>query len=101
MSDNVVSLKAHRTLVECRRLFRGYEARIMKMDRGLLLTEVQRYKNEAVNYPHHLLTIVKGEILMGVVKNIAVTPELKEFSAREEVRLKQEVRRRLTELERK
>lgn len=93
--SNVVYLKAYRTLKECDKLFVGYRARVEKMDRDTLLLELERYKQEAQNYPHHLLTVVKGEILMGAAKTVAVSPELRAFASREEIRLKEEVRKRL------
>lgn len=95
MSENIVSLKAYRTLKECQRLFQGYRARLGKMDKADLLLELERYRKEAANYPHHLLTVVKGEILMASLKDRSLTEELRTFAQSEERRLKVEVYRRL------
>jgi hypothetical protein len=97
MSQNVVSLKAYRTLKECQRLFHGYRGRLGKMEKADLLQELDRYRKEAANYPHHLLTVVKGEILMGALRERSLTTELKTFAQSEEKRLKVEVYRRLHE----
>lgn len=97
MSENVVSLKAYRTLKECQRLFLGYKGRLEKMEKTDLLLELERYRKEAANYPHHLLTVVKGEILMTALKDRSLTSELKLFATNEEKRLKVEVYRRLHE----
>jgi hypothetical protein len=97
MSENIVSLKAYRTLKECQKLFLGYRARLTKMDKTDLLLELERYRKEAANYPHHLLTVVKGEILMNALKNRSLTEDLKNFALNEERRLKVEVYRRLHE----
>lgn len=97
MSENVVSLKAYRTLKECQKLFQGYRNRIAKMEKADLLMELDRYRKEAANYPHHLLTVVKGEILMTALKDRSLTSELKEFASSEERRLKIEKYRRLHE----
>jgi hypothetical protein len=97
MSENVVSLKAYRTLKECQKLFQGYRARLVKMDKADLLVELERYRKEAANYPHHLLTVVKGEILMNCLKSRSLTDDLKTFALSEERRLKVEVYRRLHE----
>jgi hypothetical protein len=97
MSENIVSLKAYRTLKECQRLFQGYRARLTKMEKADLLLELERYRKEASSYPHHLLTVVKGEILMNALKNRSLTEDLKSFAATEERRLKVEVYRRLHE----
>ncbi len=97
MSENIVSLKAYRTLKECQRLFHGYRDRLTKMDKTDLLLELERYRKEATNYPHHLLTVVKGEILMHALKTRSLTDELKNFALTEERRLKVEVYRRLHE----
>lgn len=97
MSENVVSLKAYRTLKECQRLFQGYRGRLAKMEKADLLQELDRYRKEAASYPHHLLTVVKGEILMGALKDRSLTEELKSFAVSEERRLKVEVYRRLHE----
>lgn len=97
MSENIISLKAYRTLKECQKLFQGYRARITKMEKTDLLLELERYRKEAANYPHHLLTVVKGEILMAALKEKSLTDELKTFAASEERRLKIEVYRRLHE----
>ena len=95
MSENVVSLKAYRTLKECQKLFEGYKKRLSKMDKMDLLLELERYKKEAANYPHHLLTVVKGEILVTSIKERSLTAELKSFAVTEERRLKIEMYRRL------
>jgi hypothetical protein len=97
MSENVVSLKAYRTLKECQRLFQGYRNRLGKMEKSDLLQELDRYRKEAANYPHHLLTVVKGEILMAALKERSLTLELKSFAVNEEKRLKVEVYKRLHE----
>ncbi|HEY8278286.1 MAG TPA: hypothetical protein VIH99_01600 [Bdellovibrionota bacterium] len=97
MTDNIVSLKAFRTLKECQKLFQGYRARLGKMDKTDLLLELERYRKEAANYPHHLLTVVKGEILMNALKTRSLTDDLKNFALTEERRLKVEVYRRLHE----
>ena len=97
MAENVVSLKSFRTLKECQKLFAGYKDRVSKMPRVDLMAEVQRYQKEATNYPHHLLTVVKGEILMSIVKKVAITEDLRSFADKEEIRLKTEVVRRLHE----
>jgi hypothetical protein len=97
MSENIVSLKAYRTLKECQRLFHGYRDRLGKMEKTDLLMELERYRKEAANYPHHLLTVVKGEILMTALKTRSLTTELKLFAAAEEHRLKVEVYKRLHE----
>jgi hypothetical protein len=97
MSQNIVSLKAYRTLKECQRLFQGYRTRLGKMEKSDLLLELERYRKEAANYPHHLLTVVKGEILMKALKERSLTQELKAFAQSEERRLKVEMYRRLHE----
>lgn len=97
MAGNVVSLKNFRTLRECQKLFAGYKDNISKLPRVDLMEEVQRYQKEAISYPHHLLTVVKGEILMSIVKKVAITEDLKNFADKEEIRLKTEVERRLYE----
>jgi hypothetical protein len=97
MTQNIVSLKAYRTLKECQRLFQGYRGRLGKMDKVDLLQELERYRKEAANYPHHLLTVVKGEILMEALKDRCLTQELKAFAVSEERRLKVEVYKRLHE----
>lgn len=97
MSENIVSLKAYRTLKECQRLFHGYRDRLGKMEKADLLQELERYRKEATNYPHHLLTVVKGEILMNALKERSLTSELKAFALSEERRLKIEVYKRLHE----
>ncbi len=96
-STKVVSLRAFRTLKECQKLFQGYEMKLQSMEKTELLSELDRYRMEANRYPSHLLTIVKGEILMQVVKRRSLTSELQSFASGEELRLKSEVKRRLTE----
>ncbi len=93
----MVSLKAFRTLKECQRLFDGYRNRLEKIDKADLLQEVERYRQEAANYPDHLLTIVKGEILMAAVRGRSLTSELREFATSEERRLKVNLYKRLHE----
>ena len=97
MTENVVSLKAVRTLKECQKLFEGYRQRVHKMEKTDLLMELDRYRTEASRYPHHLLTIVKGEILLHAVKSRSLTKELKDFASSEERRLKVELYKRLHE----
>lgn len=95
--EKVVSLRAFRTLKECQRLFSGYESKLESLDKADLLNELDRYKVEASRYPRHLLTIVKGEILMQVVKRKSFANELKEFADFEAKRIRLEVARRLHE----
>jgi hypothetical protein len=97
MSENIVSLKAYRTLKECHKLFEGYKTRLGKMEKTDLLLELERYRQEASKYPHHLLTVVKGEILMGELRSKSLTTELKSFAQSEERRLKVELYQRLHE----
>lgn len=95
--QKVVSLRAFRTLKECQRLFHGYESKLEALDKADLLCELDRYRTEASRYPSHLLTIVKGEILMQVVKRKSLTDELRSFAELEENRIRTEVARRLRE----
>ncbi|MCO5142111.1 MAG: hypothetical protein M9962_03365 [Oligoflexia bacterium] len=95
MSESVVSLKAYKTLKECQKLFQGYRTRVHKMEKVDLLLELERYKKESANYPHHLLTVVKGEILMEAIKGKSLTDELRNFAANEEKRIKVEMYKRL------
>ena len=62
--DNVVSLKAVRTQRECERLFEGYKKRLSVFTKDEMSTEINRFQNEMKNYPNHLLTLVKGKILL-------------------------------------
>lgn len=91
----VVSLRAFRTLRECQKLFKGYESKLKVMEKSDLLSELDRYRVEANRYPSHLLTIVKGEILMGVLKDRSITHDLRTYATNEGARLKGEVERRL------
>ncbi len=93
--EKVISLRAFRTLKECQRLFKGYESKLKSMEKADLLLELDRYRVEANRYPSHLLTIVKGEILMGVLKDRSITHDLRTYAANEGERLKGEVKRRL------
>ena len=95
MSENIISLKAFKTLKECQRLYQGYKARLQEMEKTDLLIEVERYKQEASRYPNHLLTVVKGEILMATVKSRSLTEELKSYASNEEHRIKVELYKRL------
>lgn len=62
--DNVVSLRAVRTQKECERLFEGYKKRLSVFSKDEMSTEVARFQSEMKNYPNHLLTLVKGKILL-------------------------------------
>lgn len=93
--ENVISLKAYRTIKETQKLFAGYRTRVEKMGRDEMLEEMKRYRQEAEKYPFHLLTLIKGQILMGSAKRTALTPAFREFAMNEEARLKEEVAKRL------
>ena len=97
MNSNVVSLKAYKSLKDCEKLFQGYKSRLETMEKTDLLIEVERYRQEASRYPHHLLTVVKGEILMRALKDRSLTEDLKNFAMNEERRLKVEMYRRMQE----
>ena len=62
-----------------------------------MLLELERYRSEACKYPHHLLTVVKGEILMKAIRARSLTNELRMFANSEERRLKVELYKRLHE----
>jgi hypothetical protein len=95
MSTNVTSLTAYRTLKEYKLLFRGYEAKMRAADKHHLLVELENYRIESRRYPSHLLTIVKGQILLQQLDKVVVTPELKHFVVQELARLRVELSRRL------
>jgi hypothetical protein len=95
--SNIVSMRAYKTLKECQKLFQGYRQKLMDMDKADLLLELERYRQEANRYPRHLLTVVKGEILMGVLRERSLTEELRDYALGEERRLKVEMYRRLHE----
>lgn len=95
MINKVVSIRAYKTLKECQKLFASYQDRITKMDKIDLLVELERYKKEASNYPSHLLTLVKGEILLKTVHSRSLSDELKGFAAQEQSRLQRELSKRL------
>ena len=95
MINTVVSIRAYKTLKECQKLFASYQERITKMDKVDLLVELERYKKEAANYPSHLLTLVKGEILLKTVHAQSLSEELKGFAAQEQSRLQRELTKRL------
>ncbi len=92
---NVISMQAFKTLKECQRLFHGYRDRLTKMDKAELLLELERYRQEAGRYPHHLLTVVKGEILMANLREKSLSDELRTYAQKEEHRLKVEMYKRL------
>lgn len=95
--QNVVSIRAFKTLRDCQRLFQGYRKKLEEMEKADLLMELERYRQEAARYPRHLLTVVKGEILMGVLRDRSLTEELRTYALHEERRLKVEMYRRLHE----
>lgn len=96
-TENVISMQAFRTLKECQRLFTSYKGRLEKMEKTELLLELEKYRQEAGRYPNHLLTIVKGEIIMRAVRDASLTEEMRIFAKTEEHRLKVEMYRRLHE----
>lgn len=93
--SNVVDMRAYRTLRECQKLFVGYEAKLKDMDKATLLAEFERYRVESARYPTHLLTIVKGEILLRVMKRRPITMELRQFVEAECQRLDDEIQKRV------
>lgn len=62
--SNVVSLKAVRTQKECERLFEGYKRRVSLFNKDDFAAEMERFQKELRTYPNHLLTLVKGRILL-------------------------------------
>lgn len=95
--SNTISLRAYKTLKECQKLFHGYRDRLGGLDKTDLLVELERYKQESARYPHHLLTVVKGEILMGVLREKSLTEEMRTYALSEERRLRIEMQKRLQE----
>lgn len=90
-TQNVVSIRAFKTVRECQKFFKGYQSKINRMDKAELLVELERYRGEADRYPSHLLTIVKGEILMQTLSAKALSTDLREYANKEQSRLKQEI----------
>lgn len=93
--QNVVSIAAFRTFKECQKLYTNYRLSLYKMEKADLLVELERYRQEAGRYPSHLLTIVKGEILLEALRNRALTQEMQEFALKEAKRIKKEITKRL------
>lgn len=65
--ENVVSLKAVRTEKECVKLFVGYKNRVIAFTKEEMALEIARFQKEMHNYPNHLLTLVKGRILLNAL----------------------------------
>jgi len=65
--ENVISLKKARIEKDCVTLFAGYKARIVLMDKEEIAVEISRFQKEMHNYPNHLLTLVKGRILLNAL----------------------------------
>ena len=85
--ENVVSLRAVRTEKECMKLFAGYKARILLMSKEEIAVEIARFQKEMQNYPNHLLTLVKGRILLQALMdrgntNEAIPKLLRDIEAR-------------------
>lgn len=97
--SNVISLRHFRTLRECQKLFTGYETKLQDMPKEELLQEFERYRVESSRYPTHLLTIVKGQILMKMMKRRPITSELRHFVESESDRLEQIASARVTGVE--
>ena len=95
MSENIISLKAYRTLKECRNLLSQYRCRLEKSNTSDLLVEIDRYRKEVQHYPQHLLTLVKGEILTQVCNKSTFSSEVKMFVDNEGQKLKIELRKKL------
>lgn len=74
MEDNVICLRSYRALKESRNLFKGYRERLWKMETAQLKEELNRYREERKNFPTHLLTLVKGQILMERVCSLKYMP---------------------------
>lgn len=62
--NNTINLRQYKVIKDCFLLFKGYKERIVNMSNNELVEELSRYKTEMSNYPNHLLTIVKGKLLM-------------------------------------
>ena len=95
MAAEVTSIRAYRTLKECRSLFEGYRARLKVMEKSKLLLELNKYSKEAKKYPGHLLTIAKGEALMEEIRQKSLTQELRKYVTQEKKRLQLNIRQRL------
>ena len=95
--SNIISLKNYKTIKECRSLFQGYGRRVAEMNKEELLAEFARYTKEATNFPNHLLTLVKGEILLANLERVATTPEMKKYIFEEQARIKGKYEARLQE----
>lgn len=95
MAAKIASIQAYRTLKECRALFEGYKARLRVMEKSKLLLELDKYFKEVRDYPGHLLTIAKGEALMGEIRKKSLTQKLQKYAAKEQKRLRSKVEERL------
>lgn len=93
--SNVVSLRTFRTLKECQKLFIGYEDKLKGMSKDELMGELERYRVESARYPEHLLTIVKGQIILRMVRRRPISLELRHFVDSESDRLEATVAKKV------
>lgn len=94
MEAEIFNLRACRVLHECRRLFFGYKNRLSQMSRLEFLGELNRYRNEVINFPNHLLTLVKGELLLSQAKRFTFDDIIQDFIKSESNRIAAEIERR-------
>ena len=62
--NNVISLQAYRVEKDCQQLFKGYKDRINNFTKEQFHQELLNFQQEFQKFPNHLLTIVKGQILL-------------------------------------
>lgn len=65
------------------------------MNKAELLSELEKFRKESDSFPEHLLTLVKGEILLTNVERVATTPELNRFVKKELARISHSLKVRL------
>jgi len=93
--NNLISLGSYRAIKKCKTLFISYKDKLERMNKNDLFIELSKYRDEVARYPNHLLTALKGEILMKVVSKKAISTELRTYAINEELRLKKTIKMRL------
>ncbi len=83
----VISLQAYKKLKECHKRCLGYQKKLMGMDNMELILELERYSEEFDKDSHSFMTVVKGRLLMRILKQKSLTNILKKYVASEEARI--------------
>jgi hypothetical protein len=94
---DLIDMRSVRVIREARGLLKSYRDRTEAMSATAITEELGRFREEAARYPDHTLTLVKGEILYGVLLKRDLTRSLRDAAEKDLASISMKIRKKMVD----